>query len=335
MKYMHYSAEDLALDESFQKWVLDSDEKEDQFWTEWMKNNPERKKEIDKAVSLVQMAGLSADQEANAAYLNTWSTLKANAERSEKERQARRLRYAIRAAAIFTGVLAVAAYILWNNLGASGAIEYKTAFGEVKEFVLEDGSRVTLNSNSQLTCTGDWNNTGGREVYLQGEAFFEVMKTEDKRSFIVRTKEQVEVLVLGTAFNVNTRRGQISVYLQEGSVKVKALSGGVILKPGELAEYDKTEANVKVTTEAAGAEDRLAWKNNLFVFNDTPLSEVTRDIEDNFGVSVEVADSTLNNKRITAKVPRNEMQVLLQVLSATLEVAIEEKDDRLIIRPAD
>ena len=137
--------------------------------------------------------------------------------------------------------------------------EYKTGYGQVKILLLPDSSKLVLNANSAVKIPQQWKEQGDRQVWLDGEGYFEVAKKiTTHQKFIVHTS-QVDVEVLGTKFNVNTRRRQSLVALEEGkvqlSVKGKSVSviqkltrPSIVLKPGEVARIDSA-LDVSVTGE--------------------------------------------------------------------------------------
>lgn len=322
-----YSAEDLALDEKFQKWVLDPDAEVDGFWNNWRRANPDQNAILEEAAALVRAAGLSSDAGMNQAYLEVWQELEKNAATAPAERNWRLTRIAATVA-----FLVVGSFILWKVFQNGEVANYQTAFGEIREFSLEDGSTVTLNSNSRLYVTTAWNDRSVREVRLEGEAFFDVVKTGDGKGFEVSTNEDVKISVLGTKFNVNARREEVKVYLKSGKVMVNSTVGEALLYPGDFAIYRNGESSLTVNRSIGDASSLLDWKDELFVFNDAPLSDIVRELEDNYGFSVRVEGKDLLAKRITAKVPRTDVNILLDVLSETLEVRIEREGNALIFR---
>lgn len=331
MDYLEYSAEDFALDEKFQKWVLDPNEEVAGFWERWVKENPGQKTQINEAIELIRAAGLSRDPKLNEAYLSVWKNLHDHAVKTKEQNRVSRVSY-LKIAAVFLG-LALGSFLLWNLAFKDSSVEYRTAFGEIKEFVLEDGSSVTLNSNSYLKVTGNWKDKTSREVFLEGEAFFEIVKTKDRKSFEVNTADQVHVQVLGTEFNVSTRHEKVEVYLQSGKVKINSLGGEALLKPGDLIVYERKDKSLTMKPNALEDDpDVLTWKSNFYIFNDTPLAEIVQSLEDNYGYTVTVKDSVLNQKKITAKIPRKDVAVLLKVLSETLNIKIEQEGNQLIFK---
>jgi len=334
-RYKHYTARDFALDNYFQQWVLKPDEDKEHFWKSLMTDFPDKKRDIEEAIELVKLSGLSANKEANDAYLHVWQQVHQRTDIDLPEigyRRRRSLTYLYWAAAAVIGIVLLSYFLLPIGIGTT--LEYTTAFGEIKNVVLEDGSHITLNSNSRLIVSKEMHGKQHREVSLQGEAFFKIVKTSDQQTFTVKTPTGVTVQVLGTEFNVNTRREQLAVYLQSGKVQLRNGKDEVFLSPGERADFNKSHSKMVVSKALPdAASEMLAWKAGYYVMNDQDLISVAQYIEDNFGIHVSLSDSTLNSKRITARVRAQDLQLLLNVISETLELSIEQKENEIIMRP--
>ncbi|QHT66545.1 DUF4974 domain-containing protein [Rhodocytophaga rosea] len=331
MSYQYYTANDFALDPDFRQWVIQPTEENARFWNNWIQEHPGKQAEIATAVELVRVAGLPADAVANQAFLEVWTNLQVNARQQVKTRRIESvLRYS-RMAAIWIGFMLLAGYLFWKLDQPAGPVIHTTGFGEIKKITLADGSHITLNANSSIRLADkNWRNAASREVFLTGEAFFEVAKTKDKKSFTVTTADSIRVQVLGTEFNVNTRREKTAVYLQSGKVQLKASAIQLVMKPGDFAHYNKDDKQLKVALMKE--ESQLAWKNNLFVFDDTPLLDIAQELEDIYGIKVHISDTFLAQKRFTAKVPRNKVDVLLKVLAETLQVDIKRQNKEVQIQ---
>ena len=332
-KYDEFSAEDFALDDRFQKWVLTPDDETEQFWNDLLIRFPQKQIEIEEARELVQLSGITSDPETNAAYLATWNKIKQNALASENNARETRFtpaRYAMIAATL-AGLLVVSYWLLTRGQKAE-LQTFQSKFGEIKHVALSDGTKVTLNSNSELRYLNDFKSD--RKVFLQGEAFFEVSRLSNNQKFIVSTADAVDVEVTGTEFNVNTRRSNIEVFLQSGKVSVKATSGNVELQPGEKATFNK-ESKVlgKTKGTAKEIEHLLGWKNEVFVYNDDLLTTIAEDVHDHYGLEVVITDSTLASRRFTGRIPSQPIDVMLKVLSETLEINIQKKPGQIIIEP--
>lgn len=188
-----------------------------------------------------------------------------------------------------------------SPLGEAG-VRYNTITvpkgSDVVFITLADGSKVWMNAASSIryptTFAGN-----ERKVEITGEAYFEVAKrvtaTGAKQTFIVQ-KGNMQVDVLGTHFNVNTyeEEGNIKVTLLEGSVRVRSEAGGQkseVLKPGQQAVVKVSptggdlEGAIKVKQDA-NIEEVMAWKNGKFVFDNTSLEMIMRQIERWYDVEV-------------------------------------------------
>ena len=135
-----------------------------------------------------------------------------------------------RVAAGLVGLLIAALAILWYYHQNNHLQTIDTGYAQLREVMLPDGSIVTLNANSTLRYSTDWNHQDIREVWLEGEAFFSVAHTSDNQKFVVRAGS-MDVKVVGTEFNVHSRREEVNVVLQTGRVEAN------IPLPEQISEY--------------------------------------------------------------------------------------------------
>lgn len=193
---------------------------------------------------------------------------------------------------------------------------YATGYGEQQHIVLPDGSGVVLNSNSSLSYENDWSGRGAREVTVNGEAFFSVVHTSDDRAFLVRTPDGMQVEVLGTEFNVYERRGMQRVVLNSGSVQLGYRDGETFrLKPGEMVI--KRGAGDRPEKQEVDASRYSSWKNGHLIFEDTPVSEVCRLVEDNFGLTLLLPDTVSREWLFNGTFPADSVEILLRTLMTT------------------
>lgn len=203
---------------------------------------------------------------------------------------------------------------------------YATDFGETRSVQLVDGSRVTLNANSELKVPRWMYGKTDREVWLAGEAEFIVTHTFDNRRFIVRTRSDLSVDVLGTVFSVYDRGTKAAVSLLKGKVNVRYGSAGsqqkiITLKPGNRVTLN--ERGHLALTARTDPSVFSSWKNHQFVFDNSTLTEILKLIQDNYGVTVRLTDERLGRKRIsgtfTAQSARELLDVLAQMYSLQLQ----------------
>ena len=203
--------------------------------------------------------------------------------------------------------------------------------GMVTQFALADGTKVWLNSGSELQFPSRFSGDK-REVMLKGEAFFEVTKNE-KQPFRVNANE-LKVEVLGTSFNVVSFDDdtQSEVVLVTGKValssekeQIKKEYGNII--PGQRAIYQK-EAQ-KVITEEVDVEKYIAWRDGNLIFRDDSMEDVVKRLSRWYNVEITINDPEIKNYIYKASF-RNEnlVQVLnLLKLSAPIDYRITDRKE--------
>ncbi len=211
---------------------------------------------------------------------------------------------------------------------------FATDFGETRSIQLADGSRVTLNANSELKVLRWSDENDNREVWLTGEAEFVVTHTKDHRRFIVRTRDNLSVDVLGTVFSVNDRGSKATVALLKGKVNVRYTEAGfgqkqIILKPGNVVTVNE-KGNVALTSQT-DPEVFSSWKKGQFVFNNSSLLEIMQLIKDNYGVTVRLTDPALSQKRVSGTFTAQSAQELLSVLAQMYSLKLEPDNDNFIL----
>lgn len=188
-----------------------------------------------------------------------------------------------------------------------------TPRGGQYEIILPDGTKVWLNSASSLKYPTAFAGNE-RRVELTGEAYFEVSKDPGK-PFYVKTTTQT-VTVLGTHFNINSYADEATTKttLLEGSVKVISNTSGasVKLKPGEQAVNTINAIDVK---ENADIDEAVAWKNGKFLFRNTDLHTIMRQLSRWYDVDVEYQGNVVQKHyrgRISRNVPVSEIFQILK-----------------------
>lgn len=233
-------------------------------------------------------------------------------------------------------LLAVGIGTWWLLAGPLAETRYQTAFGETRRILLPDQSTVVLNANSELIVKKSWSEDKPREVWLEGEAFFQVQKRTGSGNarFKVHTTD-LDVEVLGTSFNVKERDQGTQVVLNTGKVKLNLTHAPtqefIFMNPGEAVEY--TRHSQQVVKREVNPEQLSAWKNNRVILNNTPLSEIAQVMEETYGVEVIFEDSTLASAILNGtSLPTNNREAFLQTLSATLNVQVVEENNSIIFK---
>jgi transmembrane sensor len=172
-------------------------------------------------------------------------------------------------------------------------VEKHTGLGEKKKVSLPDGTSVVLNAASTLKIANGFGDEK-REVYLEGEAWFDV-KRDPQKPFIVHTGK-IATQVLGTHFNVSAYQNDanITVSLVQGKVQVDMNNDPakrIILDPGKQMIYSKARQLARVTDFIA--EDITGWKENKLVFNYDSWPDAAKKLSRWYAVPVQLKDSTL------------------------------------------
>jgi len=226
---------------------------------------------------------------------------------------------------IGAGVAAAAAVLffafrltLWNDLPVKPKSLANLSFIRNSNHVisLPDGSTVVLSSGSQLNYGPAFGVSDKREVYLDGQAFFDV-RHDTSRPFVVHAGK-VNVTVLGTAFNVKaiSTEGDITVTVNRGRVRVsdpaKALG---TITPRQQIIYNKQ--NQHAVQHVVDSENYLDWKKRDCLFDNLTITEVTGLLEDRFKVEIRVDGDVAKSERFTATFPQD--QTLEQALNSICE----------------
>ena len=203
--------------------------------------------------------------------------------------------------------------------------------GAEYHLVLSDGTRVWMNARSRLVYPVAFGDT--REVELEGEAYFEVTRDEN-RPFIVHAG-QVAVKVLGTEFNVSNypENKDVQTTLVKGKVQVTLSEDmdGYILNPGEQAVYNKESGEVTVAN--VDVSYVTAWREGRLRFRDRPLKEIMDFISRWYDVDVEYEDESVKNYLFGCNFNRHvTVTPLLELFQSTGTVRFEVVGKKIIVK---
>lgn len=351
MNYQKFSTEDFIQDESFIEWVHHPDAANEQFWKSWMTAHPEKLDEVLKAKAFIEKLKEESGEGvfSRARSESLWTDIHRHITEQEATQlpppSQKRTISLFWKAGIAASILLITslAALFWYNTNTS-ITRYRTAYGEIKEILLPDSSKVFLNANSELLVTGNWDTQLEREVNLKGEAYFIVTKqaaAEGKRKFVVHTPD-FDVVVLGTRFNVTHRQNRKRVVLEEGRIDLQLKKEpttpilhsaspeeqNILVKPGERAEFTEKAKEGSLRIEKVNTQVYSSWKSRKLVFENTPFQELISIIEENYGYQVKVLDQELFDKKLSGSVPSNNIAALLKSLELIFEMEISRKNGR-------
>ncbi|ACU57642.1 FecR family protein [Chitinophaga pinensis] len=177
---------------------------------------------------------------------------------------------------------------------------------------LSDGTEVQLNAATSIRFPLAFSSKN-REVYINGEAYLKIAK-QASQPFTVHLPNTT-VRVLGTEFNVNTYdSGVAKVALVQGAVKIVGAQDSLQLSPGQEAVYTSSKLSTSVFDET----DVLSWRVGKFLFSNARLEEVCRVIPRLYGISLELDNKEVANKRFSGVIDRHQpVENVLKALKAT------------------
>ncbi len=227
------------------------------------------------------------------------------------------------AAGLAAAVVGLAGHQAWLLRGDV----YETGIGEVRRIALEDGSAVTLNSDSRAAVRFE---PGLRTVRLtRGEGLFEVAK-DKARPFMVLT-EQVSVRAVGTAFSVRALADDVLVTVTEGVVEVTP-QHDVAYRVGVNQQAQiRSQRPMRVTSESATETHRqLAWREGLVSFSGESLADAVREVNRYSRRQVQIADPALAGMPVIGIFRAGDVDAFAQTTAAAL--GIEARTEGLVIR---
>lgn len=353
-----WTVEDFVLSFEFRKWVLSPDAETNLVWEGLLSKNPEKLKEIKlareilinlssksfklsvhdkeelwKKVELETENTVEEGETRKIIPLNANSTIK---RMEQKQRPLFQFSQFYRIVAILVlcfGLSFLAATLLQEpEEEMESSIIYTEHInrpGVKSKLTLTDGTQVILNSGSSL-CYVENFEQDKRELFLEGEAYFDVFK-DPKRPFIVHTGT-ISTTALGTSFNISAPEDQaINIYLLTGRVLVADQSDSrteIFLERGEAALADKHGGMTKGKFD----EERVtAWTKGIVVFDRTPIMEAIRVLENWYGMKFDIKNKPATNLTVSGKFDNELLQNILIGLSYSARFQFKIQDDKVMM----
>ncbi|WP_177230496.1 FecR family protein [Chitinophaga sp. CF118] len=318
--YSNYTMHQLLAAPYFLEWVRFPDAANSAFWEAFVQAYPQRAADITKAVAIAKTMYVVNEKPQPGESRAVWNEI------YKEIKPVRRISILWKAAAVFL-VAMVAAWMIFRT-NTNNRIEVASRFGEVKKLLLPDSSEVTLNGNSSISYSKEWNK---REVWIDGEAFFNI-RHSDTRGFEVHSTG-LDVNVLGTSFNIRNRRGITSVVLNSGKVLVAAEDNKKLLlsKPGDMALYSKKENGL--TGKHVPVDHYTSWQQQKLQLDQVPVSGMFEMLEDDWGYHIQLRDSSLLKKKISGEIDMKDKQVLMDALAIILNANVTQQGSTIIVTP--
>lgn len=361
---MDYSLDELIWNNSFRQWVLTPDAAADVFWNNWITAHPERQALADAAKEIVLSLTIKEPvltHEATAGEIqNILDQIRekkiiANQNKFQSIRYITSRRLAV--AALFVLIVSAGFFFLNRKPAHTDtAVAYRELVkssddkltekinksGMPQNILLSDGSSIVLEKNARISYLASFTNISKREVYLSGNAFFDIAKDPSK-PFLVYTNGLI-TKVLGTKFlihstdsdkkvSVEVMSGMVSVYSyinnnsrgEAGSKKINSL----ILTPNQKANYsgeDKTLVAAIVENPVIVSPRQID-----FMYEDTPIDSVFKSIKTGYGIEIIYDEKSLAKRTFTATLTSGTLYEKMDIICKALGCRYEMIDGKIVV----
>ena len=320
----------LLDDESFRNWAKKSNQNDMAFWNIWIKNNPDYIDDIYTAKDIILGISFKKTPVSKTKIDTELEHVLNRINRNKPPQIAKKAHFLKINFKQLTAIAAVGLILLFlgiNLYTPSKDVIHKTAYGEIINLKLPDGTTVILNGNSEIR----YNKDEPRRVFLNGNGYFKVKSMPSSKSkFWVNTND-LTVEVYGTQFNVNTRDERTNVVLDEGSINLLLKNGdSKKMIPGDFASFSN-ENNIISHQKISKSLSYSSWKEDAYIFNNIRLEDVMKHIEYTYGVTSEFANESLKNKPISGGIPNENIDICLAAIQKAINIKIVKLNDKLLI----
>jgi len=232
------------------------------------------------------------------------------------------------AASLLLALAALASYQLWLS-----GDRYSTPIGGITSVPLQDGSQITLNTQSRVRVALSRNE---RHIDLaRGEAFFEVAR-DPQRPFIVQAGNK-RVIAVGTKFSVRLEGHTVRVVVTEGRVRVEdpdaPQAPTSLAFAGHVAQIDSSGISIR-TAPLAQAEDALSWRSGYVVFHETPLAQAVAELNRYSKRQIRIGDPELATMKLSGKFRATNSETFISLLQQTFHVRARGTTDDIVLTGA-
>ncbi|MGL5228497.1 MAG: FecR family protein [Bacteroidales bacterium] len=202
--------------------------------------------------------------------------------------------------------------------------------GQKANVVLPDGTKVWMNSDTELTYNPDFDESE-RCINLVGEAYFDVAK-DSQRPFIVKTPSMT-VKALGTVFNVRAYENdcEIETTLLEGAVEVDTKNNKQILKPNQRITFNRQTKQTELK-EDEDLKNLIAWKNNAFYFADDSFETIARILNRQYNVDIIFEDEALKKMSFSGTISNTSLESILELFTLTSPLSYHMADTVVVLK---
>ncbi len=210
-------------------------------------------------------------------------------------------------------------------------------FGKRTQIIFSEGTKVWLNSGSKLVYPAVFSDSK-REVYIEGEALFDVIHINDK-PFIVSTKD-FEIKDLGTVFNVSVYSDDkySSAILDKGKIELIYHGTSILtrkkldMSPGTMAVFDRDQKSFK--QKQVNTQKYLSWREGYLIFNSERLQNILIKLSRYYNIEMVITDNQLKNETFSGLLDlKNSPEEVLAVINETTPLSFSINNDKIFINP--
>ncbi len=302
----------------------------------WMKESGENSRQLfrmEEIYHLGKFAQYANEQRILCAEKQLYKKLD---EEKSKQKTALNMQRWMKYAAMIAVILVIgggAGYWLYQNGNDQQMMVAVANEGIVKEVILPDGTKVWLNNSATLKYPREFSEKE-RNVYLDGEAYFEVTKNRHK-PFTVQS-DAMRVRVLGTTFNFksdkNCRIAETTLIEGEIEVKGNKEEGQIILAPGQRAELNKN--NGRLTVKQVNAKLDAVWHDNLIPFQQADIFTISKALERFYDVKIILSPDIQAGKTYSGVLKRkSNIESVLKSLQNSIPIDYKIVGNNIFISP--
>ncbi|MGV3557283.1 FecR family protein [Larkinella arboricola] len=364
--YRNFEPEELAIDLSFQRWKLFNDPIASNFWKGWLVENPDKKELVDKAHYLLNTLNNAYSQTPDDRVSISDREIQYEIQRlhqsidTQHEPVVKRFRFAPWQYGIAASILVILG-LFWRYSIHPPCTKVDVTYNELitqtsrplieignqdikpRLVSLPDGSTLLLKSGGRISYPKNFQESI-REVYLTGEAFFEVHKDPSK-PFYVYSKGLV-TKVLGTSFTVQAFENdkEVKVVVKTGKVSVFARNEtaltqhkedtkleGIVLTPNQQIVFSPTSTRIIKSVVEEPALLHGTAQNQPFRFKGTPIAEVFATLEKSYGIKIVFDEEVMKSCYLTASLDDEPLFEKLDLICNTISARYEQLDAHIII----
>jgi transmembrane sensor len=223
-------------------------------------------------------------------------------------------------------VLAIGVYLYVQHSSDKTAVHQAIASAGIKTLTLPDGSKVSLNANAKLIYPEVFDSEK-REVTLEGEAFFEILR-DTKKPFRIKTNG-VTTEVLGTSFNINSTADSAVVTVVTGKVMLyEDKHSAIVMTAGEQGIYNDRGLEKRMNSD----RNFLSWKTNILTFQSTPLEEVVDDLSRHYGRHIQIESKQLEHCTVTSTFRQQTLEEVLEELKVLFALELSRSGDIIMLK---